>query len=148
MVTRFEKFSKRAHRVLTLAQEEAECFNHDYVDAEHILLGISRVPQGVAARALSNLGVKPADVRAAIEPSINPGEKRNEGKIALTPRARKVVQLAAEEAHRGNSTYIGTEHLLIGILMEGEGAAAEALQGMGITEDKARAQADYVIERW
>ena len=121
MGSRFEKFSERARRVLSLAQEEAQRFNHNYIGTEHILLGLVRETEGVAARVLSGLGVDLTKVRSAVEFIIGRGEKPTQGEIGLTPRAKKVVELAVDEARRMNHTYIGTEHLLIGLLREGEG---------------------------
>ena len=133
MGSRFEKFSERARRVLSLAQEEAQRFNHNYIGTEHILLGLVRETEGVAARVLSGLGVDLNKVRSAVEFIIGRGEKPAQGEIGLTPRAKKVVELAVDEARRMNHTYIGTEHLLIGLLREGEGVAAGVLESLGIT---------------
>ena len=124
MGSRFEKFSERARRVLSLAQEEAQRFNHNYIGTEHILLGLVRETEGVAARVLSSLSVDLSKVRSAVEFIIGRGEKPAQGEIGLTPRAKKVVELAVDEARRMNHTYIGTEHLLIGLMREGEGVAA------------------------
>ena len=124
MASRFEKFSERARRVLSLAQEEAQRFNHNYIGTEHILLGLVRETDGVAAKVLSNLGVELNKVRSAVEFIIGRGERSNPGEIGLTPRAKKVIELAVDEARRLNHHYIGTEHLLIGLMREGEGVAA------------------------
>ena len=107
MGSRFEKFSERARRVLSLAQEEAQRFNHNYIGTEHILLGLVRETEGVAARVLSGLGVDLSKVRSAVEFIIGRGEKPAQGEIGLTPRAKKVVELAVDEARRMNHTYIG-----------------------------------------
>ena len=109
MGSRFEKFSERARRVLSLAQEEAQRFNHNYIGTEHILLGLVRETEGVAARVLSSLSVDLSKVRSAVEFIIGRGEKPAQGEIGLTPRAKKVVELAVDEARRMNHTYIGTE---------------------------------------
>src|SRR5918996_4618324 len=138
MGSRFEKFSERARRVLSLAQEEAQRFNHNYIGTEHILLGLVRETEGVAARVLSGLGVDLSKVRSAVEFIIGRGEKPTQGEIGLTPRAKKVVELAVDEARRMNHTYIGTEHLLIGLLREGEGVAAGVLESQGVTLEKVR----------
>ncbi|MEK7814777.1 MAG: Clp protease N-terminal domain-containing protein, partial [Chloroflexota bacterium] len=140
MGSRFEKFSERARRVLSLAQEEAQRFNHNYIGTEHVLLGLVRETEGVAARVLSSLGVDLSKVRSAVEFIIGRGEKPAQGEIGLTPRAKKVVELAVDEARRMNHTYIGTEHLLIGLLREGEGVAAGVLESLGVTLDKVRAE--------
>ncbi len=145
MGSRFEKFSERARRVLSLAQEEAQRFNHNYIGTEHILLGLVRETEGVAARVLSSLGVDLSKVRSAVEFIIGRGEKPTQGEIGLTPRAKKVVELAVDEARRMNHTYIGTEHLLIGLLREGEGVAAGVLESLGVTLDKVRAETHRVL---
>ena len=127
MTSRFEKFSERARRVLSLANEEAQRFNHNYIGTEHILLGLVRETDGVAAKVLSNLGVELNKVRSAVEFIIGKGERAATGEKGLTPRTKKVVELAVDEARRLNHHYIGTEHLLIGRLREGEGVAAGVL---------------------
>ena len=128
MTSRFEKFSERARRGLSLAQEEAQRFNHNYIGTEHILLGLVRETEGVAARVLSNLGVELSKVRSAVEFIIGRGERQTPGEIGLTPRAKKVIELAVDEARRLNHHYIGTEHILIGLMREGEGVAAGVLE--------------------
>jgi len=145
MGSRFEKFSERARRVLSLAQEEAQRFNHNYIGTEHILLGLVRETEGVAARVLSSLSVDLTKVRSAVEFIIGRGEKPAQGEIGLTPRAKKVVELAVDEARRMNHTYIGTEHLLIGLLREGEGVAAGVLESLGVTLDKVRAETHRIL---
>ena len=127
MASRFEKFSERARRVLTLAQEEAQRLNHSYIDTEHILLGLAREEEGVAAKVMTNLGVGLNKVRASVEFVIGHGEKTSSGETGLTPRARRVIELAIDEARRLGHGYIGTEHLLLGLLREGEGVAAGVL---------------------
>ena len=145
MGSRFEKFSERARRVLSLAQDEAQRFNHNYIGTEHILLGLVRETEGVAARVLSSLSVDLSKVRSAVEFIIGRGEKPAQGEIGLTPRAKKVVELAVDEARRMNHTYIGTEHLLIGLLREGEGVAAGVLESLGVTLDKVRAETHRIL---
>ena len=145
MGSRFEKFSERARRVLSLAQEEAQRFNHNYIGTEHILLGLVRETEGVAARVLSGLGVDLSKVRSAVEFIIGRGEKPAQGEIGLTPRAKKVVELAVDEARRMNHTYIGTEHLLIGLLREGEGVAAGVLESLGVTLEKVRTETHRIL---
>ena len=147
MGSRFEKFSERARRVLSLAQEEAQRFNHNYIGTEHILLGLVRESEGVAARVLSSLTVDLAKVRSAVEFIIGRGEKPPQGDIGLTPRAKKVVELAVDEARRMNHTYIGTEHLLIGLMREGEGVAAGVLESLGVTLDKVRAETHRILSQ-
>ena len=147
MGSRFEKFSERARRVLSLAQEEAQRFNHNYIGTEHILLGLVRETEGVAARVLANLGVDLNKIRSAVEFIIGRGERPSQGEIGLTPRAKKVVELAVDEARRMNHTYIGTEHLLIGLLREGEGVAAGVLESLGITLDKVRSETHRILSQ-
>lgn len=145
MGSRFEKFSERARRVLSLAQEEAQRFNHNYIGTEHILLGLVRETEGVAARVLSGLSVDLGKVRSAVEFIIGRGEKPTQGEIGLTPRAKKVVELAVDEARRMNHTYIGTEHLLIGLLREGEGVAAGVLESLGVSLEKVRTETHRIL---
>jgi len=145
MTSRFEKFSERARKVLSLAQEEAQRFNHNYISTEHILLGLVRESEGVAAKVLSNLGVELSKVRSSVEFIIGRGERPATGEIGLTPRAKKVIELAVDEARRLNHHYIGTEHLLIGLMREGDGVAASVLETLGITLDKVRAETSKVL---
>jgi ATP-dependent Clp protease ATP-binding subunit ClpC len=147
MASRFEKFSERARRVLTLAQEEAQRFNHSYIGTEHILLGLVREEDGVAAKVLTNLGVSLSKVRSAVEFIIGRGEKPNTGQIGLTPRAKRVIELAIDEARQFGHNYIGTEHLLLGLLHEGEGVAAGVLDSFGITLERARAETARVFNQ-
>ena len=147
MGSRFEKFSERARKVLSLAQEEAQRFNHNYIGTEHILLGLVRETEGVAARVLANLGVDLNKVRSAVEFIIGRGDKPAQGEIGLTPRAKKVVELAVDEARRMNHTYIGTEHLLIGLLREGEGVAAGVLESLGVNLEKVRGETHRVLSQ-
>ena len=134
----FEKFTERARRVLTLSQEEAQRFNHNYIGTEHILLGLVSETDGVAARVLSNLGVESHKVRSAVEFIIGRGEPSGQGEIGLTPRAKKVIELAVDEARSLNHHYIGTEHLLTGLMREGDGVAAGVLESLGIDLEKIR----------
>ena len=146
MPSRFEKFSERARRVLSLAQEEAQHFNHNYIGTEHILLGLVRETEGVAARVLSNLNVELVKVRSAVEFIIGRGERPTPGEIGLTPRAKKVIELAVDEARRLNHHYIGTEHLLIGLMREGEGVAAGVLESLGVSLEKVRDETGRIIQ--
>ena len=146
MTSRFEKFSERARRVLTSAQEEAQALNHNYIGTEHILLGLIREEEGVACKVLTNLGVSLAKVRSAVEYIIGRGEKTSTGDIGLTPRAKRVIELAIDEARRLGHNYIGTEHLLLGLLHEGEGIAAGVLESFSITLERTREGLDQVVE--
>jgi Arc/MetJ-type ribon-helix-helix transcriptional regulator len=125
---RFDKFTERARKVLVLAQEEAQQHHHQWIGTEHLLLGLIRESEGVGARALVSLGVNLEEVRARIEYIIGTGERAVTGEIGMTRRAKKVVlELAAEEAKVLKHNYIGTEHLLLGLIREGEGIAAKVL---------------------
>jgi ATP-dependent Clp protease ATP-binding subunit ClpC len=135
---RFDKFTERARKVLSLAQEEAQRFNHNYIGTEHLLLGLVREGEGVAAQVLSTLGVELNKVRSAVEFIIGRGERIVLGEIGLTPRAKKVIELAVDEARRLNHHYIGTEHLLLGLVREGEGIAAGVLESLGVNLEKVR----------
>jgi ATP-dependent Clp protease ATP-binding subunit ClpC len=145
MASRFEKFSERARRVLTLAQEEAQHFNHTYIGTEHILLGLLREDEGVGAKVLANLGVGLSKARSAVEFIIGRGEKPSTTEIGLTPRAKRVIELAIDEARHLGHNYIGTEHLLLGLLREGGGVAADVLDSFGITLERARAETTRVL---
>jgi ClpA/ClpB-like protein len=136
---RFDSFTDRARKVLTLAQDEAQRFNHNYIGTEHLLLGLVREGQGVAARVLMNMGVELAKVRSAVEFIIGRGVSPPViGEMALTPRAKRVIELAIDEARRLGHNYIGTEHLLLGLMREGEGIAAGVLGSLGVSLDKVR----------
>jgi len=145
MASRFEKFSERARRVLTLAQEEAQHLNHSYIGTEHILLGLVREEEGVAAKVLTNLGVNLSKVRSAVEFIIGRGEKPSSGEIGLTPRAKRVIELAIDEARYLSHNYIGTEHLLLGLLRGGEGVEASVLDSFGVTLERARAETAHIL---
>ena len=145
MASRFEKFSERARRVLSLAQEEAQRFNHNYISTEHILLGLVRESDGVAARVLLNLNIELNKIRSAVEFIIGKGEKSSTSEIGLTPRAKKVIELAVDEARRLNHHYIGTEHLLIALMREGEGVAAGVLESLGVSLDSVRGETSRIL---
>jgi len=147
MADRFDKFTERARRVLTLAQEEAQRFNHTYIGTEHILLGLVREGEGVAAKVLANLGVELSKVRAAVEFIIGRGERSTSSDIGLTPRAKKVIEMAVAEARQMNHHYIGTEHLLLGLVREGEGIAAGVLESLGVTLDKVRSEVNRILSQ-
>src|SRR5881628_2662564 len=138
MAERFDKFTERARKVLQLAQEEAQRFNHNYIGTEHLLLGLVREGEGVAARVLENMNVELAKVRTAVEFIIGRGDRPVVGEVGLTPRAKRVIELAIDEARRLGHNYIGTEHLLLGLIREGEGIAAGVLQSLGVEFDRTR----------
>jgi ATP-dependent Clp protease ATP-binding subunit ClpA len=144
---RFDKFTERARKVLSLAQEEAQRFQHNYIGTEHLLLGLIREGEGVAAKVLSNLGVELNKVREAVEATIGRGDRIVLGQIGLTPRAKNVIELAVDEAHRLNHHYIGTEHLLLGLVREGDGIAAQVLQSLGVNLEKVRIQTIQVLSQ-
>ena len=147
MASRFEKFSERARRVLSLAQEEAQRFNHNYIGTEHLLLWLVRENEGTAAKVLGGLGIELNKIRSAVEFIIGKGDTAASGEIGLTPRAKKVIELAVDEARRLNHHYIGTEHLLIGLMREGEGVAAGVLESLGVTLDKVRGETNSVLNK-
>ena len=135
---RFDKFTERARKVLSLAQEEAQRFQHNYIGTEHLLLGLVREEEGVASQVLRKLGVELYTVREAVEFIIGRGDRIVLGEIGLTPRAKKVIELAIDEARHMNHHYIGTEHLLLGLVREGEGIAAGVLESLGVNLEKVR----------
>jgi ATP-dependent Clp protease ATP-binding subunit ClpC len=147
LADRFDKFTERARKVLTLAQEEAQRFNHNYIGTEHLLLGLVREGEGVAAKVLANMGVELSKVRSAVEFIIGRGDRMVMGEIGLTPRAKKVIELAVDEARRLNHHYIGTEHILLGLVREGEGIAAGVLESLGVSLDKVRAQVIHLLSQ-
>ncbi len=147
MASRFEKFSDRARRVLISAQEEAQHFNHSYIGTEHILLGLLREEEGVAAKVLVNLGTSLNKVRSAVELVMGRGEKPTTGETGLTPRAKRVIELAIDEARHLSHNYIGTEHLLLGLLREGEGTAAGVLDSFGITLERTRTETSHLLSQ-
>jgi ATP-dependent Clp protease ATP-binding subunit ClpC len=134
----FERFTDRARRVVVLAQEEARLLNHNYIGTEHILLGLVREGEGVAAQALESLHVSLAVVRRQVEEVIGRGQPAPEGHIPFTPRAKKVLELSLREALQLGHDYIGTEHILLGLIREGEGVAAQVLQKLGATLERVR----------
>ncbi|MCS7260677.1 MAG: AAA family ATPase, partial [Anaerolineae bacterium] len=145
MTDKFERFTKRARRVLTAAQEEAIRLNHNYIGTEHLLLGLVREENGVAVRVLRELNVDPQQVREMIERTVGRGQRAIQGKLTLTPRTKRVIELAVDEARRMGHHYIGTEHLLLGIVREGEGVAVEILKSLGVSLEAVRAQTAKVI---
>ena len=144
MPDRFDTFTERARRVLTLAQAEAQRLHHNYIGTEHLLLGLVREGEGVAAKVLANLGVELNKVRSAVELIIG-GGRPVAGEIGLTPPAKKVIELAVDEARRLHHSYIGTEHLLLGLVREGEGVAAGAMESLGVTLENVRAEVKRIL---
>jgi ATP-dependent Clp protease ATP-binding subunit ClpC len=145
MSDKFDRFTKRARRVLTLAQEEAQRLNHNYIGTEHLLLGLVREENGVAVRVLRDLGVDPKQIRERVERTVGRGQRAMYGKLSLTPRTKRVIELAVDEARRLGHHYIGTEHLLLGLVRAGEGVAVDVLRGLGVGLDKVRSQTARVM---
>ena len=144
---KFDKFTQRARKVLQLAQEEAQRFQHNYIGTEHLLLGLIREREGVAGQVLLNLGVDLEKVRNAVEHIIGRGDRVVLGVIGLTPRAKKVIELAVDEARSLGHNYIGTEHLLLGLLREGEGIAAGVLESLGLNLAEVRAKTIEILRK-
>ena len=136
----FERFTDRARRVMVLAQEEARMLNHDYIGTEHLLLGLLGEAEGVAAKALESLGISLAAVRHQVEEIIGRGQHAPSGHIPFTPRAKKVLELAQREARALGHDYVGTEHILLGLIREGDGVAAQVLVNMGADLNRVRQQ--------
>ncbi|MFC1674498.1 ATP-dependent Clp protease ATP-binding subunit [Candidatus Omnitrophota bacterium] len=142
----FNRFTERARKVIILAKEEARRFNHDYIGTEHILLGLIREGEGVAAAVLEKLGVSLENIRLEIEKLVQPGPSTQIiGDIPFTPRAKKALELAAEEARSLGHNYIGTEHLLLGLIREGEGVASQVLMNLGMDLAKVRKEIMEVL---
>ncbi|MGQ9531554.1 MAG: ATP-dependent Clp protease ATP-binding subunit [Desulfotomaculales bacterium] len=134
----FGRFTERAQRVLSLAREEAQRLQYPYIGTEHLLLGLIREGTGVAARVLAALGIEADKVRAMVEQMVEKGEGHRSGEVTLTPRAKRVLELALDEARRLGHPYVGTEHLLLGLIREGEGIAAQVLTSLGADQHKVR----------
>jgi ATP-dependent Clp protease ATP-binding subunit ClpC len=134
----FERFTDRARRVVVLAQEEARLLNHSFIGTEHLLLGLLHEGEGIAARALDQLQITLEEVREKIEDTVGGSDGLSIGSPPFTPRAKKVLELSLREALQLDHNYIGTEHILLGILREGEGVAARILLDVGSTPDEAR----------
>jgi ATP-dependent Clp protease ATP-binding subunit ClpC len=141
----FERFTDRARRVVVLAQEEARMLNHNYIGTEHILLGLIHEGQGVAARALEALGISLEQVRKDVEELIGEGGSDSPSHIPFTPRAKKVLELALREALQLGHNYIGTEHILLGLVREGEGVGAQVLRHRGASLDAIRVEVSSLL---
>jgi ATP-dependent Clp protease ATP-binding subunit ClpC len=134
----FERFTDRARRVVVLAQDEARLLNHDYIGTEHILLGLVHEGEGVAAKAMAAMGISLEAVRQQVEQIIGRGQQAPSGHIPFTPRAKKVLELSLRESLQLGHDYIGTEHILLGLLREGEGVAAQVLVRLGADLNRVR----------
>jgi ATP-dependent Clp protease ATP-binding subunit ClpA len=141
----FERFTERAKRVLTLAQEEAERSGQSYIGTEHLLLGLLRESQGLAAKVLNNLGVEIGAVREAIESVFGGNKPIMVQQIIPTSRVKKVIQISFEEAGQMSHNYVGTEHLLLGLLIEDEGIAAHVLKDLGISLEATRREIERLL---
>jgi len=144
---RFDKFTEEARRVLALASEEAARLQHNFVGTEHLLLGLVRESEGIAGKVLGAMGVELEAVRQKIVFMIGTGKQRGAGMIGLTPRSRKVIELAVDEAHNLGHHYIGTEHLLLGLLREGKGVAIAVLESQGINLEEMRTDVLQMIKK-
>src|SRR5437870_3629117 len=142
----FERFTDRARRVVVLAQEEARMLNHNYIGTEHLLLGLIHEGEGVAATALEPMGIALEAVRPQVEESIGQGQAAPTGHIPFTPRAKKVLELSLREALQLGHNYIGTEHILLGLIREGEGVAAQVLQKLGADLNRVRQQVIQLLQ--
>jgi ATP-dependent Clp protease ATP-binding subunit ClpA len=137
----YERFTDRARKVMQLANQEAQRFNHEYIGTEHILLGLVKEGSGVAANVLKNLDVDLRKIRLEVEKIVQSGpDMVTMGKLPQTPRAKKVIEYAIEEARNLNHNYVGTEHLLLGLLREQEGVAAQVLTNLGVKLEDVRAE--------
>jgi len=134
----FERFTDRARRTVVFAQEEARFLNHNYIGTEHILLGLLRVEDGLAAMALTSLGVSLEAARGRVEEIVGRGHAMVQGHIPFTPRSKKVLELSLREALQLGHNYIGTEHILLGLIREGEGVAAQVLRKLGADLNRVR----------
>ena len=141
----FERFTDRARRVVVLAQEEARMLNHNYIGTEHILLGLIHEGEGVASKALESLGISLESVREQVQEIIGQGQQAPFGHIPFTPRAKKVLELSLREALQLGHNYIGTEHILLGLIREGEGVAAQVLVKLGADLNRVRQQVIQLI---
>ena len=143
----FERFTERSRRVVVLAQEEARHFNHNYIGTEHLLSGLLRDDKVVAARALVSLGVTLDEVREQLESIVGYGEEGTGGEAPFTPRSKKIMELALREALRLGHNYIGTEHLLLGLMREGEGVANRILDNLDVGVEKVRREILQMLGR-
>jgi len=142
----FERFTDRARKVMALANQEAQRFNHEYIGTEHVLLGLVKEGSGVGANVLKNLGVDLAKIRMEVEKQVKTGpDMVTMGKLPQTPRAKKVIEYAIEEARNLNHNYVGTEHILLGLLREQEGVAAQVLLNLGMQLEDIRDEVLHLL---
>src|SRR3972149_5720807 len=145
MANKLDRFTQRARRVLSFAQEEAERLNHSYIGTEHVLLGLLREETGVAGKVLRELKVQPERVTELVERITGPGRRTPFSKIDLTPRTKRVIELAVEEARRLGQHYIGTEHLLLGLIRQGDGVAIDILRQRGVSPEQIRRETQKAL---
>jgi ATP-dependent Clp protease ATP-binding subunit ClpC len=143
----FERFTERARRVVVLAQEEARALSHNYIGTEHILLGLIHENEGVAAKSLESIGISLDVVRTQVEEIIGEGRITPSGQIPFTPRAKKVLELSMRESIQLGHNYIGTEHILLGLIREGEGLGAQVLVKLGADLNRVRQQVIEMLSR-
>ena len=142
----FERFTDRARRVVVLAQDEARTLNHDYIGTEHLLLGLIQEGEGVGAKALAKMQISLEDVRSRVEEAVGQGQQAPSGHIPFTPRAKKTLELSLRESLQLGHDYIGTEHILLGLLREGDGVAAQVLVRMGADLNRVRHEVVLLLE--
>jgi ATP-dependent Clp protease ATP-binding subunit ClpC len=144
----FERFTDRARRVIVDAQEEARALDHNYIGTEHILLGLIAEGRGVGAKALEALGISFETVRQQVEEAVGRGQHAPSGHIPFTPKAKKVLEESLRESVQLDHHYIGTEHILLGLIREGDGVAAQVLSGLGADLDRTREQVIRLLEEY
>jgi ATP-dependent Clp protease ATP-binding subunit ClpC len=144
----FERFTDRARRVVVQAQEEARALGHNYVGTEHVLLGLIHEGSGVAAKVLESLGISQETVRQRVTDAVDQGKQAPSGHIPFTPRAKKLLELALQESRALGHNYIGTEHILLGLIHEGDGVAAQVLTELGADLNGAREQVIRILEEY
>jgi ATP-dependent Clp protease ATP-binding subunit ClpC len=144
----FERFTDRARRVVVHAQEEARALDHNYIGTEHILLGLVHEGEGVAAKALESLGIGLETVRRRTEEAIGHGQHASSGHIPFTPQAKKVLELSLRESVQFGHHYIGTEHILLGLIRQGDGVAVQVLTGLGADLDHVRQQVVQLLAEY
>ncbi len=147
MASKLERFTQRARRVLQLAQEEAERLSHNYIGTEHVLLGIVKEENGIAGRVLRDLGAKPERVAELVERMTGAGKRQTSGKLDLTPRTKQVIEYAVDEARKLGHSYISTEHLLLGLIRQGDGVAIDVMRQIGLTADRVRRETLRAVQQ-
>ena len=146
-MSNYERFTDRARKVMQLANQEAQRLSHEYVGTEHILLGIAKEGSGVAANVLQNIDIGFAKIRLEVEKLVQAGPQPTTGKLPLTPRADTVIKYAVDESRKLGHTYLGTEHLLLGLLREQEGVAAQVLMNLSVRLDSVREQVVALVDK-